>query len=54
MRGNVGARMKLSVWGDECRKENNKQGDGGQGKGNMALRDGVALVTSGGHSSSYD
>lgn len=55
--------MKLSVcvWGgDECRKENNKQGDegdegdGGQAKGNTTLRDGVALVTSGGRSPSYD
>lgn len=46
--------MKLSMWGDECRKENNKQGDGGQAKGNTTLRDGVALMTSGGRSSSYD
>jgi len=36
--------MKLSVCmcgaGGGCRKENNKQADGGQAKGNTTLRDG--------------
>lgn len=45
MRCNIGARMKLSVCvcgaGGGCRKENNKQADGGQAKGNTTLRDGV-------------